>query len=91
VPACCSIQTKADFDRFGFILGVIWIFDRKMLDILKKKNQLLTLLELGKDSWFAFQLSSSIWSGLAYSHIHSIFPDLFYRSTFSIRQGDVCC
>jgi len=40
-------------------------FDKKILDVLTKKGQPLTLAELVKDSGSHVPQSSSIWSGLA--------------------------
>jgi len=53
-PACCIIQTKIDFNRFSFFLGMyLDFFDRKILDVLTRKDGPLTLAELVRDSGFA--------------------------------------
>jgi predicted transcriptional regulator len=43
-----------DFNRFSFFLGVyLDFFDRKILDVLARKDEPLTLAELVRDSGFA--------------------------------------
>ena len=47
---CCKIQTKIDFNRFSFFLGMyLNFFDRKILDVLTSKEKPLTLAELVRD------------------------------------------
>jgi len=53
-PACCIIQTKIDFNGFSFFLGMyLDFFDRKILGVLTRKDEPLTLAELVRDSGFA--------------------------------------
>ena len=49
--ACCKIQIKIDFNRFSFFLGMyLGFFDRKILDVLIRKGEPLTLAKLVMDS-----------------------------------------
>jgi len=47
-------QIRTDFNRFSFFLGVyLDFFDRKILDVLTRKDEPLTLADLGRDSGLA--------------------------------------
>ena len=53
-PACCTIQTKIDFNSFDFNTIVkLDYFDQKILGILSRKHNPVTLNELVSACGFA--------------------------------------